>query len=88
MSSSKEGIPGTGVKRFQDIVYELYILQEHSAAQVIMYLQDEHDFTISKRSFNGAIVEWGFTKRAKFLDTPELYGQFSKCYYLDALEDS
>jgi len=57
MASSKAGKPGTGVERFQDILYALYILQEHSPAQVIMYLQDEHNFTISKRTFNRAIVE-------------------------------
>jgi hypothetical protein len=88
MSSSKAGGPGTGVKRSQDIIYELYILQEHSAAQVIMYLQDEHVFTISKRTFNRPIVEWEFTQRAKFLDTPELHPWISMFYYLLALEDS
>ena len=88
MSSSKARRPGTGMERFQDIIYELYILQEHSAAQVITYLQDEHDFTITKRTFNRAIVEWEFTKRAKFLDTPELHARISMCYYLLALEGS
>jgi hypothetical protein len=88
MSLSKAGRPGTGVEQFQDIIYKLYIVQEHCAAQVIMYLQDEHDFTISKRTFNTAIVEWEFTKSAKFLDTPELRAQISMCYELLALEDS
>jgi len=88
MSSSKAGRPGTGVERFQDIIYQLYILQEHSPAQVIMYQQDEHDFTISKHTFNRAIVQWEFTKRAKFLDTPELRARISMCYYLLALGDS
>jgi hypothetical protein len=53
-----------------------------------MYLQHGHDFTISKRIFNRAIVEWEFTKRAKFLDTPELRARISMCYYLLTLEDS
>jgi hypothetical protein len=88
MSSSKAERPSTGVEQFQDIIYELYILQEHSAPQVIRYLQDEHDFTISKRTVIRAIVGWEFTKRAKFLDTPKLLAQISMCYYRLALEDS
>jgi len=53
-----------------------------------MFLQDEHDFTISKYTFNQAIVEWEFTKHAKFLDTPELRTGISMCCYHSALDDS
>jgi hypothetical protein len=53
-----------------------------------MYLQNEHDLLITKRTIKRAMAEWEFTKHAKFLDTRELRAWITMCYYLLALEDS